>query len=440
MKTYKVYETLPNAAPANARANKSYYDVHKFDGDRKFAHLFARETMVEFREAANEGSWSERRKFTEMYRNILFGDAKNLWEQACEMGNGEDDPINPDAPQADDHEQVVTNFFGEVAGQEFPGNIQWDYLRNLTYDWVVETFGDDPVQYYREIRRIETMTENELGQRDNTEPSEDSRRDYFLRSFNEADIQWLEEVDLGGTNDPTTMSRLEIAKRMKARTANRVSAASRRLANKKDDDDNGNDKGNRDNKRKRGRGKDRGNGKGNDNNKKGKLSDQKCPFHGGHTWFECRGNPHPKNKNFDKATCRNILGRDDIQDFPWFLSSCKKNRNLSVEDGKKKGGQRNQQKSQQPQQTQQHQQYHFAPPQGMPPLPLGTTIIPPPGPPFVQQGTSFAFGSNSYQQQPAAVVGSNSYQQQSAAGSAPTQQAAGGGRWVPMSGGGYRLV
>ena len=173
-KTYEIYETLPNPAPANARANRSYYDVHKFDGERNFAHLFARETMVEFREVATEGSWTERRKFKEMHRNILTGGAKNLWEQACEKGNGEDDPIDPNAPQPDDYEQVVTNFFGEIAGQEFPGTIQWDYQRALTYDWVLETFGDDPVQYYCETRRMETMTENELGQRDNTEPSEDS--------------------------------------------------------------------------------------------------------------------------------------------------------------------------------------------------------------------------------------------------------------------------
>ena len=339
MKTYEVYETLPNAAPANARANKSYYDVHKFDGDRKFAHLFAKETMIEFREVADEGSWNERRKFKEMYQNVLFGEAKNLWEQACEKGNGEDDPINPDAPQADDHEQVVTNFFGEIAGQEFPGTIQWDYMRNLTYDWVVETFGDDPVQYYREIRRIETMIENELGQRDNTEPSEDSRRDYFFRSFNEGDQVWLDEEDAGGTNDYTTMSRLEIAKRMKARTAKRVAAARRRLANKSnDDDDADNNKGST---RKRGRNNSNHRGRnancrkhyedsdsGNDSDESADESEEEksnstksrkkgrknkegkpCALHNGkngcaHTFEECDANPDRNNPNFDEDSCK----------------------------------------------------------------------------------------------------------------------------------------
>ena len=124
-KTYEIYEVQPNAAQANANArpNKVFYNVHKFDGDKDFAHLFARDTLVEFRELADEASWNQRRQFREMYRSILTGDAKDKWEQACAKGNGEDDPIDPDAPQADDIEQVYTNFFGEIGGQEFPGTI-----------------------------------------------------------------------------------------------------------------------------------------------------------------------------------------------------------------------------------------------------------------------------------------------------------------------------
>ena len=63
------------------------------------------------------------------------------------------------------------------------------------------------------------------------------RHDSFYRSFSEADRHWLEEIDLGGDNDYTTMTRFAIAKRMKAHTATRVKQAVARLRNKSKDDD-----------------------------------------------------------------------------------------------------------------------------------------------------------------------------------------------------------
>ena len=99
------------------------------------------------------------------------------------------------------------------------------------------------------------MTNLELGQRENTELTEDAQRDEFLRSFNNGDRQWLEEVDLGGTNNITTMSQLAIAKRMRAHTASRVKAARERIANKKhegdDDKDSEKSKGKASNRKKR---------------------------------------------------------------------------------------------------------------------------------------------------------------------------------------------
>ena len=58
------------------------------------------------------------------------------------------------------------------------------------------------------------------------------RHDSFYRSFSEADRHWLEEIDLGGDNDYTTMTRLAIAKRMKAHTKSRVIQALNQAAEK----------------------------------------------------------------------------------------------------------------------------------------------------------------------------------------------------------------
>ena len=98
--------------------NKTQHEVQKTDGDLRFLHQMARVTMAQFRLAADEGGWSERRKFQNFHNHILMtSDAKDTWLEAIEMGDGEDEPpIDPEAPKEGDFEQVVTNFFGLKAG------------------------------------------------------------------------------------------------------------------------------------------------------------------------------------------------------------------------------------------------------------------------------------------------------------------------------------
>ena len=80
--------------------NKTEHEVQKTDGDLRYLHQMARTTMSQFRLAADEGGWSERKKFSNFYNHILMTtDAKDVWLEAIEMGNGEDEPpIDPEAP------------------------------------------------------------------------------------------------------------------------------------------------------------------------------------------------------------------------------------------------------------------------------------------------------------------------------------------------------
>ena len=60
-------------------------------------------------------NWNEARQFSNFYNHILLpGKARDLWLDAIKKGNGDDQPIDPEAPGAGDFEQVVANFFGEV--------------------------------------------------------------------------------------------------------------------------------------------------------------------------------------------------------------------------------------------------------------------------------------------------------------------------------------
>ena len=115
--------------------------------------------MPAFCLAAQEGGWSERRQFLNFFNHILMpGNARDIWLESIEMGNGEDEPpIDPDAPNAGDFKQVVANFFGLIAGQDYPSLQVWDHLRNLEYDKVLEEYGDNPVQYLRQKQVIEKL-------------------------------------------------------------------------------------------------------------------------------------------------------------------------------------------------------------------------------------------------------------------------------------------
>ena len=113
----------------------------------------------------------------------------------------------------------------------------WDHLRSLKYDKVLEEYGDDPVQYLRQKQVVEKLVRQELAIAEDTEPTEAMRKDSYWRSFKEADRQWVEDVDRGGENDYSSMTRLDIANRMKAHMAGRVKQALNRLNNKSTDDD-----------------------------------------------------------------------------------------------------------------------------------------------------------------------------------------------------------
>ena len=211
--------------------------------------------------------------------------------------------------------------------------------------------------------------------------------------------------------------------------------------------------------KKRGRGQ--GDDRGPRGNKRARVDygDEPCPLHGSderpssHKYRECTACPWLSNDKYNENACKKVLARPNIEtDFPWYVKSCKKNRQLtppstrgggdrgsgryqrSGRNGGRRGqgdrGNNNNQGAEQQAQQQappQNQQFHFAPPPGMPPMPIGTTVqfMPPAAPtsgPVPTQVTSFAFGR---QQQPAPAT---------------TQQASGGGRWVVNSQGAYQLV
>ena len=141
-------------------------------------------------------------------------------------------------PEEGDWEQIVTNSFGRMAAQDYPANVMFDYFAGIIYeDDVMIPFGHDPVQYLSRLIKMEKMTSMELAVRDNTEPSEDMRRDIFWRSFSPEARHWVDQVDLGGTNDYVNMTRFQIGKRMRAFYLPKVEEARKRLGNKSNDND-----------------------------------------------------------------------------------------------------------------------------------------------------------------------------------------------------------
>ena len=77
----------------------------------------------------------------------------------------------------------MTNYFGLVAGQDYPSLQVWDYLRSLKYDKVLEEHGDDPVQYLRQKQVIEKLVRAELAIKEGTELTKTMRHDSFYRSL-----------------------------------------------------------------------------------------------------------------------------------------------------------------------------------------------------------------------------------------------------------------
>ena len=160
-KSYMLYDRLAEDEDKakGGHCNKTQHEVLKNDGDPLYIHHMAQETMPAIRLAAQEAGWSEKRKFMNMYNHILMqGTARSLWLEAIEMGLGEDEPpIDTDEPNDGDFEQVVTNYFGLVIGQDYPSLQVWDHLRSLEYDAVRDKYGDDPVQYLRQKQVVKKL-------------------------------------------------------------------------------------------------------------------------------------------------------------------------------------------------------------------------------------------------------------------------------------------
>ena len=105
-KSYMLYDRVADGKDEadGGHRNKTQHEILKNDGDPRFIHQMARETMPAFRLAAEEAGWNKRRKFMNFYNHILMqGTTRTLWLEAVEMGLGEDEPpIDTDAPNDGD--------------------------------------------------------------------------------------------------------------------------------------------------------------------------------------------------------------------------------------------------------------------------------------------------------------------------------------------------
>ena len=428
--------------------------VKQYNGDPAYLHHFLRDSHKQFKAVATENAWTQVVQFSNFYEDVLKGPAKDYWDEALEEGNGPDDPIDPEDPGADDFEMTVVNFIGKIADQEYPGYYVWEYLRELKYDDILSRFQHKPSAFLRHIKKIEGMCEH-LAMRDNTQPSDETVNLWYYQSFKEEHRDWLKDLDNFGNNDPLTMTREQMASRWDAHLSKQVSDAKKAAKNghnNRDRDGPGNNgyqknrngyKGGRGDRKRGDRKRKGGNGNGHDNDSSPSqkkpfvnYAEQKCEFHGGHKWKDCNANPYKGNKNFKEGNCLKVLGRDDIDKFPWFVASVKKQRpeTFAKHDGTSQ---------RQPQQ----QQFQFAPPVGMPPVAMPPMVPQQPAqrappnyaymmqPPIQQQAMGGQVAGvpqqNSYLMQPAPVM---SEQQP-----APNAVQSGGSRWVLVNGQ-YRML
>ena len=76
-----------------------------------------------------------------------------------DVRNDPDNPIDPDTSQADDFQQVVTNFISKIAGQETPSNNVWKYLLNLKHNDILKRFAHTLTKYFKCIEKVEKATD-----------------------------------------------------------------------------------------------------------------------------------------------------------------------------------------------------------------------------------------------------------------------------------------
>ena len=119
-KSYGHFAYSVMRANNNGDQVRQYKSVSKYDGDIKQIHQLFRDTLKRYNSVATESAWSDEVKFANFQEDILCNDAKDLWDEALEEGNGPGDPIDPENPNADDFDMVVINFVGKIADQENP--------------------------------------------------------------------------------------------------------------------------------------------------------------------------------------------------------------------------------------------------------------------------------------------------------------------------------
>ena len=444
----------------NGKDVKRYKSVNIWDGHPKSIRQAIRDTYEPFREVATACGWSEEQMMKEFRTNVMDGDGKEKFDEALE-----EDDIDYHSPDADDFELTLANLLTIAAEHKYPANKVDVYLRELTLEYALTEYGHKPTVYLRERKAIERAND-ELQRIDGTQPSEAARKEEFIQSLGEENLHWLFEVDRG---DRDNMTREDIADRLDAHLKKEVEEAQKKVKSRKGGGGSGNgdssersgDSSKRFGKRKRGGRSDRNGG-----GKRARTprDNEPCPFHNGsHDFGKCAASPFKSNNNYDEWACKKILGRKDIEkDHPWYVKACKYHRGLELSDGVRfhngkpvsrdgsplgrdngdrrqgrdrrdrgrprggrGGGDQNQHgRGDSNNNNSTQQQFQFAPPAGMPPLPVGSTIqiLPPlPAPPTSNRGVSFAFG-----RQPSAP--------------ATTQQASGGGRWVLNSQGVYQPI
>ena len=115
---YKSFPVKITRRNNNNREVQFYMNIPEYDGDKNYLFLFLRDTIPKFEKVASECAWDKEEKFSIFYDNVLQGIAKNKWDEALEEGNGPNQSIDPENPEADDFDMTVSNFCAAIAGQE----------------------------------------------------------------------------------------------------------------------------------------------------------------------------------------------------------------------------------------------------------------------------------------------------------------------------------
>ena len=408
---YKTYPVKITRTNANNQTVETRKHVRQYNGDKRYLFLFIRDSVPTFNKVVALAGWDAEEQFAEFYDNVLQGEAKNLWEEALEEGNS-NGPIYPENPGPEDLDVAIGNFCCKVVDQEWPGNNNYKYLQQLTYEQVLETYGHTPTKYLSGRKLISKWTES-IPTIAGTEPTEEAEKDIFYNSFREEDQDWFERVDNNGKHNRREMTQEQIADRMDARMLDRTKAAEAAIA-KRNSRGGGGSGGSSGSKRKRDREDDgEEDNTGDADTKPDAKRHKDCYLHKDkdgnsyHEWAKCFANPDLSNKNFRESVCKKVLGWKDVETrFPGFVKKCDELRGLTVADGvsanRTSRNSRNKSNTEEKPQKEQQQQQSFqfnCPPMPVD-LPEGTRLVlPTPTTPATnsyapeKNSVSFAFGT-----------------------------------------------